>query len=181
MATGLEDALHVDLETRSIVNLPKTGPYVYFDHWSTECWGACYARGDDPVEAWHPGDPVPPAILKAHQDGVPFVAHNAGFERVAFDKIMGLRHGWPTPPLERWYCTAAMAAALALPRSLGGVCKVMHRVEQKDMEGADIIKRMMKPFKVEQVPCFLCGEKICAHDELFKTVLYYRDTPDMVE
>lgn len=181
MATGLEDALHVDLETRSTVDLPKTGPYVYFDHWSTECWVACFARGDRPVERWHPGEPPPDTIVKAARDGVPFVAHNAGFERVAFNKLLGPRHGWPCPPLEQWFCTAAMAAALALPRSLDGVCKVLKRVEQKDTEGAALIRKMMKPHRVEQVPCYLCGEKICAHDELFKTVLHYREEPELIE
>lgn len=36
MIPELADALHLDFETRSIVDLRQAGPYVYAEHWSTE-------------------------------------------------------------------------------------------------------------------------------------------------
>jgi DNA polymerase bacteriophage-type len=143
----LQDALHLDYETRSTVNLRVAGPWVYGEHWSTQVWVACFARGDADVEAWHPGDPVPDTIFQAAWDGVPFVAHNVGFERAITATVMGPRHGWPILPIERWYCTAAMAAAQALPRDLESVAKLLGCANQKDMDGHRLMKTMMKPLQ----------------------------------
>ncbi len=180
MIQELQDALHIDLETRSTVNLRQTGPFVYAQHWSTEVWCACYARGDGLVDSWHPGDPPPPLVVQAAEEGTPFVAHNAGFERVHFKHILGPRHGWPVPPLQQWWCTASMAAAIALPRALEGALTVMGDVQQKDMEGNKLIRLMMKPYRTEKVQCWLCGQKTCEHHESFKLRLHYHETPEQI-
>jgi DNA polymerase len=170
-----QDALHVDLETRSAVNLRVAGPWVYSEHWSTQVWVACFARGDRPVEAWHPGDPVPDTIFQAAWDGVPFCAHNVGFERAITATIMGPRHSWPILPIERWYCTAAMAAAQALPRDLEGVAKLLGCANQKDMDGHRLMKTMMKPYKTTQAGiAWKCSDPHCLHIEHEGLILHYR-------
>jgi|HubBroStandDraft_4_1064222.scaffolds.fasta_scaffold00554_14 DNA polymerase len=156
MIPELEDALHLDYETRSNQNLRVTGPWVYGEHWSTSVWTACFARGEGDVEAWHPGDPVPDTIARAARDGVPFVAHNVGFERAITATQMATKHGWPIIPIEQWWCTASMAAAMALPRDLERAGTLMGCAMQKDMEGHALMKKMMKPSKT--VKCLACNQ-----------------------
>lgn len=45
-----EATLHIDFETRSTVDIKKTGAYVYAEHPTTDLWCACYAFDDGPVE-----------------------------------------------------------------------------------------------------------------------------------
>lgn len=154
MFEGIEDALHIDFETRSRLNLRNVGPWVYGEDWSTKVYAGCFARGDGPVERWHPGDPVPDTIARAAADGVMFVAHNVGFERAMFHTNMAPKHGWPVPPIEQWVCTAAMAAAMSLPRDLERASNLMGCVNRKDMEGHDLMKKLMKPSKTYR--CLAC-------------------------
>ncbi len=138
-----------------MVNLRATGPWVYGEHFSTSVWCACFARADNPVERWHPGDPVPATIYRAMEDEIPWVSHNFGFEKAMLVTQMAPKHGWPVPPLERSYCTAAMAAAMSLPRALEKAAELMGCKMQKDMEGHALMMKMMKPAK--QFKCLACG------------------------
>jgi DNA polymerase len=177
----LKDALHVDLETRSAVNLRVAGPWVYSEHWSTQVWVGCFARGDGPVKAWHPGDPLPTEITRAAEEGVPFAAHNAGFERAMFTNILKPRFGWPLPPIEQWHCTAALAAAQSLPRTLEGVTELLGCEHQKDMEGHRLMKTMMKPYKTTKggIP-WKCSDPHCLHIEHEGVILHYRAGPERI-
>ena len=72
---------HVDFETRSAVDLRKTGVHVYAEDISTDVWCLCYAFGDEPVQAWRRGDPPPERLLAHVRAGGVLTAHNAPFER----------------------------------------------------------------------------------------------------
>lgn len=141
--------LHLDLETRSTVDLRKSGVYPYAMHPDTDVWVACWSIGDAPVQAWYPGQPCPPALAEHVEAGGDIYAHNAQFERVNWLHILGPRYGWPMPKLEQWHCTAAMAAAMALPRDLAGAGKALGLDVQKDKEGAALMLRMARPRKVK--------------------------------
>ena len=54
--------LHIDFETRSTVDLKKTGAFVYAEDPTTDLWCACYCFDDGPIETWRPGEPCPDAI-----------------------------------------------------------------------------------------------------------------------
>jgi DNA polymerase len=138
-------SLHIDFETRSPVDLRKTGAYVYFDHPDTDLWCAAYAFDDEPVQLWTPGEPCPPDLEEHILSGGRIVAHNASFERLAFSKILGPRYGWPVPKLRQWYCTMAMALAQALPAGLEDACAVTQTAVQKDEKGSRVMKQMAKP------------------------------------
>ncbi|MDE2096278.1 MAG: hypothetical protein KGL39_03465 [Patescibacteria group bacterium] len=179
MNHDLDGAFHIDLETRSRINLRACGPFVYGEDWSTEVWVACFARGDEEPDHWYPGMPVPPVYLQALEDRAPFVAHNVGFERALILTNLSKRHGWPAVPLEHWYCTASLAAAMSLPRTLEGANRVLG-IAQKDMAGNDLIKKMMKPYKEERIACRQCGAPktvVCACGEQYRLKLYYVDDP----
>jgi hypothetical protein len=116
----LNEGLHHDYETGSTIDLRKAGPWVYAEGWSTHVKCMSYCLADGPVKLWWSGMPCPEEYLYAAEHGLPFIAHNAGFERAISTVIMARKFGWPVPPLEQWACTASMAAAMALPRGLDG-------------------------------------------------------------
>ena len=137
-----EIVLHIDFETRSPCDLKKAGVYKYAEDPNTQVICMGYAFGDEPVEIWKRGQPIPERI-RDHivHNGVVF-AHNAQFERVV---MAGCLPEWPQPALEDWRCTAAMAAALALPRDLGRAAKAVGLSENKDDAGKRLMLKMCQP------------------------------------
>lgn len=136
----------LDYETRSTVPLPKTGPYVYAMHPTTDVWLAAYQFDDmDEPELWYPGQPVPWRIIDHARTGGMFRAHNAAFERLITQYVTTPRYGWPIIPLRQWEDSAAEAAVMSLPRSLGQLAKVLGVDAQKDDEGHNLMLRMARP------------------------------------
>jgi DNA polymerase bacteriophage-type len=125
--------------------LKAAGPSAYAAHPTTDVSVLCWAINDDPIAAWRPGDPVPPSIADHVTAGGPIVAHNISFERAIWRHILTPRHGWPEPRLEQWECTAALAAAMALPRSLEGAAQALGLPIRKDMAGYRLMVRMARP------------------------------------
>ncbi|WP_207479539.1 DNA polymerase [Arenibaculum pallidiluteum] len=140
--------LHIDFETRSTVDLRKTGVYPYAQHPTTDVWVTCWALGDGPIQAWYPGQPVPAELITHVEAGGELWSHNAQFERVMWREILTPRYGWPLPRLDQWHCTAAMAASMSLPRDLDGAARVLGLDVRKDKEGAALMMRMARPRKV---------------------------------
>lgn len=153
--------LVVDYETRSEVDLKQVGAFEYSRHPSTQIMCVAWRIGTRETlriaqtRTWTPSKDVlssgrlPELIAALRNPLITCVAHNAGFEQVI------TRHVLPTylgglpldiPP-SRWMCTAAMSAALALPRALEGACAALKLPVQKDMEGNKLVKKMMRPRK----------------------------------
>jgi DNA polymerase bacteriophage-type len=151
--------LSLDYETRSLIALPDTGPYVYAMDPSTDIWCAAWKFDDmDEPEIWTPTTYVskdgntytlenecPPRIVEHILSGGIIRAHNAAFERLITQHIATKRYGWPAVRLEQWVCSAAEAAAMSLPRSLGQLAKVLGVDMQKDDEGHNLMLRMCRP------------------------------------
>nr|WP_068432507.1 DNA polymerase [Magnetospirillum sp. XM-1]CUW38818.1 Putative Phage-like DNA polymerase\ len=137
--------LHFDIETRGAVDLRKTGVYVYAQDPSTAVWCACYAFGDEPVQVWVEGQPCPPRIVEHVLAGGAIYAHNAAFERILWEFVLGPKYGWPVPKLEQFFCTMAMASVMALPRGLGDAAKALGLDVQKDDAGRRVMLQMCKP------------------------------------
>lgn len=143
-------SLHLDWETRSAVKLPDTGVYRYAEDPSTGIWCAGWAFDDDEPEIWYPGLPVPERIIAHVGEGGEIVAHNAQFERIMWTKVATPRYGWPEVAMEQFTCTAAMAAAMSLPRHLDGLAKVLKLGAQKDEDGYNLMLRMCRPRKIHE-------------------------------
>ncbi len=141
--------LSIDLETRSTVDLRKTGAYVYFMHTDTGVWCASYAFDGEPVRRWYAGDPCPADIAEHVAAGGRIRGWNVTFERLCWQHLLGPRHGWPAPALEQFWDTAAQAAAQSLPRSLEDAARVVGLPVQKDKEGAALMLRMARPRRFE--------------------------------
>jgi DNA polymerase len=140
--------LSIDLETRSPVDLKRSGPYRYFEHPVTDILCLAYAIDDGPVHGWTPGQPCPDIIRAVVADRDSEISGwNVNFERQGWRAILGRRHGWPVPVLEQFRDTAAQAAAQTLPRRLEDVAAVMRLPERKDHDGAKLMMAMAKPRK----------------------------------
>lgn len=143
-----DSRLHIDFETRSFADLRKTGVHVYAEDPTTDVWCAAYAFDDGPVELWTPDDFPPLDIFKHVNDGGVLVAHNANFERVLWQFVLGPRYGWPVPKVTQWRCTMAMARAMSLPGSLENAAAAVGMSDAKDMAGHRLMMQMARPRKV---------------------------------
>ena len=138
---------HIDYETKSTANLKLVGVYRYAEHPTTDILCMAYAKDDDAVQLWTPHLPWPEELNEHIRQGHPIYAHNAQFERLITKNIAVPRYGCAPVALEQWFCTAAMAAAMAVPRSLEGVGEALDLEIKKDMEGSRHMLKMTKPRK----------------------------------
>lgn len=139
----------VDFETRSAVDLRKTGVYKYAADPSTDIWCMAYkAPWSDDVLVWQPGDEVDAYLEDWIRAGGLLSAWNANFERTIWNNIMVGRYQWPDTRINQWRCTMAQASAMGLPRALGQAAAVLGVEEQKDKAGAALMLRMARPRKV---------------------------------
>ena len=139
----------IDFETRSAVDLRKTGVYKYAADASTDIWCMAYsAPWLDDVAVWMPGDPMDTRLEDWIVEGGLLTAWNANFERTIWNTIMVSRYNWPRTPIKQWRCTMAQASAMGLPRALGQAAAVLGVEEQKDKVGAALMLRMARPRKV---------------------------------
>jgi DNA polymerase len=139
----------IDFETRSAVDLRKTGVYKYAADQSTDIWCMAYkAPWSDDVLVWQPGDAVDTHLEDWIMAGGLLSAWNANFERVIWNEIMVGRYQWPATKIKQWRCTMAQASAMGLPRALGQAAAVLGVEEQKDKAGAALMLRMARPRKV---------------------------------
>lgn len=145
--------LHLDIETRSTVDLRKTGVYVYAEDPATDVILACWAVDDGPVHTWLARQALPielfDALRCAAGGEVAVVAHNAAFERTLHRHVLTRRYGWPELPLEAFDCTMSRARAMGLPGSLDGALGAMGAPFTKDRQGHSLMLRMCKPRRIE--------------------------------
>lgn len=135
---------HIDFETRSTVDLRKTGADVYARHASTEvlCVGWCH--GDTGV-AVGTADNMAYIVNEYVEKGHTFVAHNAPFELAIWNHVCVPKYGWAPITADRFVCTMAMAYAMALPGSLEGAAAATGISKQKDLAGGRVMQQLCKP------------------------------------
>jgi len=137
--------LFIDFETRSTVELKRTGVYPYASHRDTYIWCMAWAFDDEPVALWREGEPLPSRIAQHVEHSGALWAHNAQFERVMWRDCARRRYGFPTVSDAQWWCTAAEAAASGLPRKLETVCAVLGLPVQKDAAGYRVMLQLCRP------------------------------------
>ena len=129
--------LHLDFETRSVLDLTKVGVYRYVKHHSTEIMCMAYAEGNGPVQIWDAlSDPkcesFPWEVVEYVEDDSAncVAAWNANFERVVWNSALSRqlgRQGYDLPRIEnqQWWCIMADAAAMGIPLKLDTAAKVI--------------------------------------------------------
>src|ERR1700688_4424734 len=130
----------LDFETASACDLKKSGADVYAEHPTTEVLCIAWETDAGGRELWHPGLPIPDALLDLAEDpAYIFVAHNVRFERAIWQKIMVEQFGWPELPAERWADTLAKCAMLTLDQKLEMVLTQLRIPQVKDTEGTKAV------------------------------------------
>lgn len=145
----MKNLLFLDYETFSEADLPDVGSWEYSKHPTTEIVCAAWKFGtrenirEAKTHRWC--GLIGVGSLAAFKDVLsePYtykVAHNAGFDRNITQNVLGVPQ-----TIEEWICTAAIAAAHALPRDLGRACDVLKLDRRKNSEGNALINRFSKP------------------------------------
>jgi DNA polymerase len=141
--------LHIDMETRSALDLKKVGVDVYSNHPSTDAWCMSYAFDDEPVQIIDIQDEFLPKRIAEHiENGLEVAGHNVAFELAIWNNIMVKRRGWPVLRPEQTTCTMVMAYAMALPGKLEKAAPAAGISELKDMAGGRVMLQLAQPRKV---------------------------------
>lgn len=145
----MQKIIHIDLETRSSVDIKASGAHKYFECPEFEILLIAVAYGDMHPEVIDLTDIGPETdkqvehLLKALKDPtVTKMAHNAAFERGAIRAHFGVE-----VPAEQWRCTAVHAYACGLPGSLGPLTKALGFGAEKAKQavGTDLIRLFSVP------------------------------------
>jgi DNA polymerase len=147
---SLKKGIGVDIETRSLCDLPKRGLHNYAADPSTDMLCFCWGAHGNPPDTWTPNDHAAAErfnALAADPD-VFFTAWNAQFE-IENWKFQAYKHGLLELPENRWICTQGIAASRALPLALGkcAVALGMPQDKQKSTRGTRLINLLSKPIK----------------------------------
>ena len=140
--------LHIDFETRGVLDLKTVGLHRYARHPDTDVWCMAWALDDQEPYVWTPGAEVQ---WPKHADisKCTFVAHNAPFELEIWNQIMVPRYGWPPLRPEQTYCTMAKCYAMGLPGALEDAALALGLHVLKDAEGRSLMLRMARPRAIE--------------------------------
>ena len=163
--------LMIDLETKSDIDIAKSGVYRYADSPYFDLLLFAYSVDDNPVQVVDlaSGEQLPEEILNAlTDDRIQKHAFNASFERVCLS--VWLRRNYPERFISygspedacgnylspnAWRCTMVAAAYLGLPLSLAGVGAVLQLQQQKMSDGKALIRYFCVPYDhVNGVPQF---------------------------
>lgn len=163
--------LMIDLETRSDVDITKSGVYRYANSPYFDILLFAYSEDDAPVQVIDLacGEQIPNEILHALvDDSVMKHSFNAAFERVCLSVWLSRNY----PEIFRsysidedtvcdyldptaWRCSMVASAYLGLPLTLAGVGSVLKLEEQKMSEGKVLIRYFSVPCGYEDgVPLF---------------------------
>lgn len=149
----------IDFETRSRIDIKKTGVYPYACDTSTDVLCIALKPGDDEIVLWSPRlkdvdqlDLDAPLIRDRELIDIieatnSWSAHNAAFERLIWHWVMVKKYGFSPIPLQQWHCTAAQAAAMALPRKLESLAIALDLPVLKDKKGHQCMLKISKPIK----------------------------------
>lgn len=147
--------IHLDFETRSLVDVKEVGSFKYSEDPSTSPLCLCVTVDDEEVFTITRDDfdsIITPNIQRvselAEDKNNIFKAHNSLFEYCIWNNILHKRMGFPPLwDLKRWDCTAAKAATHALPRALGACAEALRLSENKDEAGKRVMLQLSKPKK----------------------------------
>ena len=156
-------SISIDLETRSSVDISKSGVYRYAEaeDFAILLFGYAVDGGTVEVIDIVNGEQIPQEILDAlSDDRVIKWAFNANFERVCLSRYLSdlgiaLDPFRDNHPLSKecsrflsphsWRCTMVWSAYMGLPLSLASVGRVLGLEEQKMMEGKALIRYFSTP------------------------------------
>ena len=144
--------LIIDFETRSRIDLKACGADVYAADPSTDIICIGYYDLASGVNGVCSGGPLSDEFLMLFNkemetsDGR-VAAHNARFDQAIWECIGVSEYGYPSIPIEQWYCTAAQCRVNALPTALDDAARAIDNKHRKDARGSRLISLLTKPQK----------------------------------
>jgi DNA polymerase len=151
-----QNDIFIDFETRSRVDIKKTGSWVYAADPSTDVLCMALAINNGPIE-------IIPFVIGdfdcylekdlekfrklCEDESNKFIAHNATFEQNIYANIFVKRFGFPELPPHRWHCTMAQCLIHSVPAALKKAGSFLNLEEQKDMLGNTTMLQLSKPDK----------------------------------
>lgn len=154
----MEDRLYLDFETRSALDLTKTGVHKYAEHPTTDvmCLGYTFNEESPSVEKGIWLEPrLPPRIFDHIVAGLPVIAHNAPFELIVWNVLCAPHYKWPRLDPKNVICTMARAFAMGLPAALDGCAAALGIQHRKDMVGHRMMMKLCKPKVYQELPLVL--------------------------
>ena len=149
---GLPKSVFIDFETRSVVDLKKSGAYVYVECPDTEILCMAYAFPGKKPKLWKPGNPFPKELITWVVNGGLLAAWNSNFDRLVWNYILrrlSKRHGWNIPytSTSKWICAAVTAAQAGYSFKLENACDEFGLLdnERKSKEGTRVMRMLSKP------------------------------------
>ena len=145
--------LIIDFETRSRIDLKACGADVYAADPSTDIICIGYYDLASGVNGVCSGGPLSDEFLMLFNkemetsDGR-VAAHNARFDQAIWECIGVSEYGYPSIPIEQWYCTAAQCRVNALPTALDDAARAIDNKHRKDARGSRLISLLTKPRKM---------------------------------
>lgn len=139
----------IDFETRSEVDLIKTGAYRYATDPSTGIYCLAYAFDNDDPQVWVFGDVFPKDLEEHVRNKRAVHAFNAEFELLIWNHV--LRHhyiGLSELEVNQIFCTAAQGRVNSLPASLKNQARALGTRIGKSDVGMDLIKK----YSVNNIP-----------------------------
>lgn len=134
--------IRIDFETFSEKDITECGAWVYSKHPSTEVLCMAWAKDDEPVNLWVPGNPLPEWVGKEEME-----AHNASFEISIWKHVCVTKYGFPEVPLEMWYDSMALLGTHGIPLSLEKAGAALDLPVKKDTVGKLVMLQLSKPRK----------------------------------
>lgn len=144
----MSDVAGFDAETRSRVDLRKSGSYRYAEDPSTKILCFSYAFGDERPTSWRPGMKDPKPFLDHIERGGEISGWNiGGFDIPVWNEVCVRKYDWPAIRFEQAIDTMAQAAAMHLPQALGDCVREvgLPQDKQKDKRGKYLIQRLCVP------------------------------------
>jgi DNA polymerase len=168
-------AVHIDFETCSDLDLKKCGAFAYAVHPSTDILCLAWQRPGEAVSVWFPGEPLPP--MAEH-----FSAWNATFEWLIWNAIGVRRYGFPPRSRECFDNPQARAMAHNMPASLDGAAAALNLPVRKDMAGKKLMQKMAKrqditPENLQRLGKY-CVQDVAVEVAVNKRLRTYNLTPD---
>lgn len=185
----MEDRITIDFETKSNVSVMDVGAWIYSKDPSTEVLCLVYKIPGCDRKLWKEGDEPPYALFDAIEDEFEnyyIEAHNSFFELCIWMNVCVKKYGWIELPASRMKCSAAKAAAHALPRALDKAGEALDLKIQKDPRGKFVLGKLSQPQKPtkkdprtwinkdDETPIYSKGEEITPQ-QLFQWLYEYCD------
>lgn len=143
--------ISIDFETYSESDIRKLGAWGYAKHPTTEVICMAFAVDGEPPRLLTNVDEITNTLAEfIHQPGVMLRAWNSFFEMSICAHVLGIKDAL-NPAI--WEDTAALAAALAMPRALGdcGAALGLPQDSVKDKRGKYLIQRLCKPNRGKRI------------------------------